>query len=320
MFKRLTLAAATTLALSACHGPAEDFRQGVPREEMVKLNVPQSSTSALEYGQQQSGLKGDHSGFYDLTRGSTVIINGGAVVVLGLVKAITDNPPTSLNGNTAVWGPHTDALSANTWKLTVNKTGAKTYSYALEGKAKTAPDSAYVVVLSGTHTAGAVEGVGNGDFLLDWDKAQTLPEHDQNVGSAEFTYSRDASGKVAVSTHFSQVKDGDTGNRIDADYAYSTTPGQGGDFEFATVKNIDSDASRPAAEHLTVKSRWLETGAGRSDAKATGGDLGSDVAMVNECWDTNFNSQYANFVYTSYHAGYGTESTDCAIQGASYAN
>jgi hypothetical protein len=63
-------------------------------------------------------------------------------------------------------------------------------------------------------------------------------------------------------------------------------------------------------EHLTIKSRWTAAGAGRSDVKATGGDLVAD-ATANECWDTNFLSQYLFANWAPMH-GHGTEAQDCA--------
>jgi hypothetical protein len=314
--KRLSAAIVITLSLTGCRQAADEYREGLPKASMVKLEVPAKAASALTegFGQSQQELKGDPSGGYALTRGATVIVNGGALAVLGLVKAITDHPPTSLKENVAVWGPHTEALSPTTWKLTVTRNPPKSYTYALEGKAKTAPDSAYVVVLSGTHTVGASKDAGNGTFLLDWDRAQTLPEHDDNVGTAQFTYSRDAAGVVTVDTHFSQVKDGESGNRIDADYGYLSNS-QGGTFEFATLKDMGGGTAK---ERLTINSRWKPTGAGRSDVRASGGDFQGLTATINECWDASFKSQYLNVSYES-SQNYGTEAADCAFVGAVYA-
>ncbi|HLL56045.1 MAG TPA: hypothetical protein VK447_20960 [Myxococcaceae bacterium] len=312
--KRLSAAIVVALSLTACQRPGDEFREGLPKEDMVKLNVPANSSNALTdgTGQSQHELKGDTAGLYVLTRGATVIVNGGAVAVLGLVKAITNHPPTSLKENSAVWGPHTEALSPTTWKLTVTRTAARDFTYALEGKAKTAADSAYVVVLSGSHKAGSVRDTGTGTFLLDWDRLQTLPEHDDNVGTAQFDYSRDPSGAVTVTTHFTQVKDGASTHRIDADYRYASQS-HGGTFEFSTQKDMGGGTAK---ERLTIKSRWKPTGAGRSDVKASGGDF-STAATVSECWDTSFKSQYLNVSYEA-SQNYGTEATDCAFVGAEF--
>ena len=41
-------------------------------------------------------------------------------------------------------------------------------------------------------------------------------------------------------------------------------------------------------ENVTIRSRWLATGAGRGDARITGGDLGTQQAIASECWNTLF--------------------------------
>jgi len=71
-------------------------------------------------------------------------------------------------------------------------------------------------------------------------------------------------------------------------------------------------------ENFTVKSRWLPTGAGRSDAQVSGGDLGANQATWNECWDSSFLSQFLAVSYDT-TLGYGVEADNCAIQGADYA-
>lgn len=321
--KRILPLAVSVLLITACHSEVDQFREGTPSKEMVEINLPSKTTAGLEaddeVGQAMQYAQGERSDMYTLTRGATALVNGGAVAILGLIKAITDHQPTSFHGNVAVWGPYTEDLSPNTWRLTVTKTGQNNFSYALEAKPKTAQDSAYVAVLTGTHTAGDSREVGSGEFLIDWDGAQRLPEHDNNVGTADITYSRNAAGAVVVSAQFRQVKDGASGLKVDADYRYSSaSPGQGGSFDFATLKNL-GDASQPALEKLTIRSRWLATGAGRSDVRASGGDLGAETASASECWDINFASQYLSASWAP-TAGYGLAATDCAFGTASFSD
>ncbi|MBX5483762.1 MAG: hypothetical protein IRZ16_18210 [Myxococcaceae bacterium] len=326
--KRLSLLAACAVFLACGPGANINFKNGFPRAETVKLEFPSKGASALtsNTGTNKDALKGDHSSFYDITRGVTLGVNTGVGFVLGLVKTIADHHPTSTTADTAVWGPYTEDLSPNTWKFTVTAVG-QDYNYKLEGKPKTAGDSAYVTVLSGTHTpaldqnGNAIEGFGAGTFTLDWDAAKTLPEHDNNVGKAVVQYSRpDATSDVTITVGFNQVRDDATGNLVDANYTYAKHPGQGGSFEFSTNKNLD-EAHSALIEHLTIKSRWNPDGAGRADVKATGGDLTSE-ATANECWDSNFNSQYmaASWAPNVPELNYGDEATDCAFPTAEYSN
>jgi hypothetical protein len=244
----------------------------------------------------------------------TVIVNGGAVAVLNLVEEITEHPPTAVEENRAIWGPHTNALSPNTWRFTVTRTAPNEYSYVLEGKAKTAGDGDYRVVLSGAHVHTGTK-LGSGSFLVDWDAAQTLPEHDHNVGRAHYTYARPSAGAtISIDADFQGVRDGDTGGVTDASYRYRELSGGAGSLEFQTHKNLATHGD--ALELLTVKSRWQQTGAGRSDARVTGGDLGETAATVSECWDSNFLSRYALASYEGF-VGYGSEAA-CAFSAAEY--
>jgi hypothetical protein len=271
----------------------------------------------MEAGQTQQGLLGSRSAFYEITRGVTVVVNLSTVLVLGLVKAITDNPPTSFHGNVAVWGPYTDALSSNTYRLTATDNGNHHYSYVLEGKGKLSSDSAYVTVLSGNHLAAtdshghALRGFGSGSFTIDWDAAQTLPDHDNNVGSATFSYSRlTATSPVEVDVTFRQIWDSISNQRIDANYQYVAVPGGDGLFRFSTYR-----INGGAIERLAIESRWKNTGAGRADVIVTGGTVGQP-ATVSECWDATFISQFLQVSYDPTQ-NYGSESS-CAFIPAEF--
>lgn len=309
------LAAAAMLALAACN-PAAKFRNGLPTRNQVEVKLP-TSTTTQKVSSMSSPLQGDIAGSYQLTRGATQGVNGATLFVLGLVKAITDNHPTTITETEAVWGPHAgDALDPNMWKLTVTKGTGTTYSYALEGKGKNAPDTAWVVILSGSHDPAAAQGYGSGTFLVDFDAAQTLPEHGADVGTVQVDYARaQGTGVVTVAAQFVDVNDGN-GGRGNFSYGYSATPNQGGTFDFITWSNLVTASA--ALEKLTVHSRWMQTGAGRSDYQVTDGDLAS-AATGNECWDTNFASQYVSLSFDP-TAGYGVEATDCVFPAAEYSS
>ena len=75
-----------------------------------------------------------------------------AGLVLVLVKTIVSFPPTRVDGETATWGPHSEPLDKNAWRLTVTRVEPHVFSWALDGKPKAAGDSAFVTLLSGVHT------------------------------------------------------------------------------------------------------------------------------------------------------------------------
>lgn len=311
--KKLMLGA-VLVVMSACGtDKADAFRKGIPQAGDVALKVPgQAGQPLTSVGTRRDGLEGQTSDFYRLTRDVTVFVNGGTAAVLTLVEKIVQYPATTVGTDSAVWGPHTEALSPNTWKLTVTRTAPDTYSYLLEGKGKTEADSAYRVVLSGNHVnLGA--NLGTGSFLIDWDQARQLPENHDNYGTVAVTYSRTAlSATTQIDADFHQARHGTVEPLVDAQYRYWSTPNQGGSFEFQLQKDF---VMGPALETGKIKSRWLETGAGRSDAQVSGGDL-SSVVTVNECWDSGFLSRFLDASYAP-SLNYGAAAA-CAFATAEY--
>lgn len=311
---RLLTAVVVAVTALGCGGQSQvdDFRQGFPRAETVQLKGPGEASGLRGEGTQQQGLEGDPSLLHAVTRGVTAVVNGSGAAVLLLVKTVAEHPPTTITNNQAIWGPHTEALSPNTYKLTITRNQANDYGYVLEAKGKSEADSAYRIILSGSHQVTG-HHLGKGTFLVDFNAAATLPEHGDDVGTVQYAYSRtSAQATATVDTVFTQVKDKGTGQRVDATYAYVETPGQGGSFEFLVTKDFTVGGQN---ENAAVKSRWQQSGAGRSDVKLSGGDL-SQAATMSECWNQGFKSTYfaASFA-PSWNYG---EPTACAFATAEY--
>jgi hypothetical protein len=343
--KRLVLVCASvglvTAAAAGCGqgNSGDDFRGGVPTRDAVSLQVPGADATGALTIQGGSGttgvtsaLLGDRADTYVTTRTITATVNGGTYSVLTLVKTIIDYPPSSVSGNVAVWGPYTDALSPNTWRLTVTRLAPHQFAWLFEARAKTDPDTAFMTIISGTHTEAVgpdgrgVEGFGNGDFAINWDATQKLPEHDNNVGNAAFTYARPSiSDPVTVAVNFTGIQDHTTGEIFNAVYAYAATPGAGGDLQYAADQDVTPGPgpTGTAKEHLTVHSRWQETGAGRCDVKIAGGDLAAtypDGVVGSECWDSNFASVYRNVSFDPDPNGKWGAEASCAFTPAVYAS
>lgn len=312
--KRLLLGAMVVL-MSACGADkADEFRRGLPGASDVAMKVPGTSGQPLTGAStRRDGLEGETAELYRLTRDVTRRVNGGTAAVLVLVEKIVSHPATTVGQDSAVWGPRTEPLSPNTWKLTVTRTGQDVYSYTLEGKGKTEDDAAYRVVLSGTHHhLGANQGTGS--FLIDFDRAFTLPENDGNQGTVAVTYSRPTlQATTQIDADFTQVRQGTSVPKLDAQYRYAATPGQGGAFEFQFEKDLVTTTA--ALESGRIKSRWLESGAGRADARVIGGDLQSQVSL-SECWDSGFASRYLDASWAP-SGNYGQVSV-CAFGTAEY--
>jgi hypothetical protein len=287
------LLASLVLAVSACDlGAGAEYRNGVPTSDAVKMNVPGSAGQPLTgTGVTRQGLEGDTAAFYTITRDVSVFVNGAGVNVLDLVRDITNYPATSTTDSSATWGPWTDALSPNTYKLVVTKNTDVDFSYVLSGKGKNDPDSAYLTLLSGDHTT-AGKALGHGTFLLDMDAAAKLPEHDANsAGTAQYVYAHDTLADVDIQAQFTGVIDHDTMQKVNAEYHYISNDQTGGTLEFQFQGDVDKTTT--ALEDATLNSRWARNGAGRSDVKVKNGDVPAGTeATASECWDSNFASRY----------------------------
>jgi len=329
-----------SLALVACGPPKPvDFSLGVPTKEQATVAVPTSTSSGLSEaapgGSASEQLAvlgeaahrataGEIAGLYQLTRGATYLVNGSTVWLLEALAAGVARRPTSVSGNTAVFGPYTPYLSQITWKLTVTRTEFNAFSYLLEGQDKTQPGGPWVPVISGSHTvtvdAGhrAVRGFGEGVFLIEWDQANRLPGRGGDTGTCEVHYGKvDHTTPAYVNVSFNNVAGGSQGTNFNAEYRFALQPELSGTFEFALDLNLHPfDPAMQAQERWGVKSRWMSTGAGRSDVNAHDGDLTIPVT-VNECWDAAFLSTY--YARSDDPAqGYGVEAQSCAFPTADY--
>lgn len=159
-----------------------------------------------------------------------------------------------------------------------------------------------------------MEGFGTGTFTLDWDARATLPQPDDNVGTANYTYDHmGPAAVVQIAAKFRQVKDDNQpGKRVDVDYAFVQNPGADGSMDF--LYNVPANATT-AGGLGKVRSRWLWSGAGRSDVVVTTTDS-TLTYTLSECWDTSYLSVYKSVpLSTSATDNYGSESS-CAFPTA----
>jgi hypothetical protein len=276
------------MMLGGCMSPVEQFRGAAPASQAVSLSIPAGAgaTSASEGATAE--VIGQRATFFEITRGVTVIVNGGVGVTLLLLRAITDQEPTTLTADHATWGPYTGALDPNTWKFDVSKAGPIDYSYVLSGKPRNAADTEYKAIIAGkAHVISRT--VGSGDFLFDFTGLASLGGS-KATGGIAVHYDNTGSPRV-VEVAFKDFADGN-GNYTpnDALYKYSENSDKSGSFEFVTKADVDHDPLR-VQEVVGIKSGWLSTGQGKSNAGATGGSLAAD-ATLEECWNGSFARTY----------------------------
>jgi hypothetical protein len=224
-----------------------------------------------------------------------------------------------------VWGPWQGPLDPIEWMVTITRIAPHQYQYKFEGRDKTQPTAAFVTVLSGAHApaVGAgeqeIEGFGAGSFTLDWNARATLPLPNPNeIGTLNYTYNHQGPGQVIeIKAMFRGVHDdSQPGRLVDADYAFVQKPQADGSMDFIYTVPATATATGGTGK---VRSRWLWSGAGRSDVSVKPTDL-TVTYTVNECWGANYLSVYMSTpLSASADQNYGSE-TDCAFPTAEYSS
>jgi hypothetical protein len=273
------------MMLVGCSAPKDEFATATPSASALSINVPQSGSTD---GANSSALLGDKPGLYTFTRDVSRAVNDGVGDILARIEFVTDHPPSRKSGNAEEWGPFSRALDPAEWTLHVEKAADGSYNYALAGKPKGADDSQYKVVMGG-HAVVVNDTHGSGEFLLDFSARAALDPSVKSTGQI-FVHYDNTSNPRNVEVAFKDFSDAAGVMPRDALYRYAEHPDHSGNFEFVTLQDIDHDGA--TKELVGILSRWNASGAGRSDAAATGGSLADLTLHVEECWDGSFGETY----------------------------
>jgi len=280
MFKSLLAATTATLSLVACvkqDEGAPNVDQALPTATQVSIKLPETAARTVD-----NQVLGQLAPYYVTTLGVTTTFNGSTAWVLTLIHAIVQNPPTTIQGNVYTWGPGSGALDPADYKLVVTANADGTFAYQLSGRSKTQANAQFEVVIDGTADPRLGDAKGSGEFLVDFDAGRRV----NPLGSGDAKGSVDVHYDLAKAHLDLTIMSTDAqGQPTAADYAYNAAADGGGDMTFDVSGNAGGTA---LLETLTLRSRWLGTGAGRTDARVTGGDLGSLQITASECWNTSF--------------------------------
>jgi hypothetical protein len=270
-----SLFAATVLvSLTAASGCVKQdaapagLAKGIPTSDQVAIKLPIAKTKSI----------GQLADYYVTTRNVTRMFNGGTAWVLTLIHAIVQYPVTNVVGNVYTWGPWTDALNPAEYQLQVTALADGTFDYVLSGRNKTVAGSTFITVIDGHSDPRPGENLGNGSFLLDMDASRIVNPIDSGDGTGQLTVHFDLAARH-LDLGLAQAT-------TTADYAYDEAADGSGDMTFDFQGDVNNNGS--ALENIQIRSRWLPTGAGRGDARVTGGDIAPNVATASECWDTTF--------------------------------
>jgi hypothetical protein len=284
--KKLT-ASLAALLLAACGAetdPAQQYRDALPKAQAVQLGTPQSegaAAGALSVARQPLGDSSiAQSEYAVMSYYLALSVNGGAGLLLNLVRYITTFPTSACDDTTCTWGPWVGDQGWNNYKLVVTKVvtaGGNSYVYALSGQDARTPGASFVDILTGT--AYPVDrDHGSGTFTLDFD-AQDALAHPPGYAKKDFgqlVVDYDNTRNPTVGARFIGAHNQDPANphRMNAAYLFEDAS-SGGELQVA-VENLDT------TETLTLRTRWSASGQGRSDVRYTA--AGGGGLTASECW------------------------------------
>jgi hypothetical protein len=299
------------LALSAgaaCVDMDAEYRNALPKNQQVTIQLPGSASqgAAAGAGQASSALLGDTSEFYLATVGITGVVNGSAIILLGVLDGITEHPATSATSNSRTWGPYAPGgLDPLSYRLLVTKASADMFTFALDARPRTsASDADWLALLDGQIVPGKLDDTGKGTMTLHLDNLRALRPESCLQGDIVYAFDNTAE-PIALDVMFDHVANNNPNVRScnqdaprDATYHYLRQADGAGDFVFDLPMNVDSGS---ALEDVSIRSRWQASGSGRSDVRVSGGDIPADLAaagmsgqlvQISECWDPSFKETF----------------------------
>ncbi|HRC58232.1 MAG TPA: hypothetical protein PKU97_20050 [Kofleriaceae bacterium] len=273
--KTLLLSSLFAVAALGCaqeEEPADGLAKAIPTPEQVAIKVPKGQTRAI----------GQVADFYSDTRAAADEINSSAAWALMMVRSALEGPAQASDGKITSWGPWTsDGVD---YKLVVTNLANGGYEYLLTGR-QTSRGGAFETLISGTTIPGATEDTGRGQLTVDFDA-------DERIDPS----GRTETGKITLKYDLAQrslevdVTSLEGGVSSSLHHAYKGAADGGGELTFAVRRNTDGGGQ---AESVAVRSRWQASGAGRGDARISGGDVDQAEVTSSQCWDSQFKLTYS---------------------------
>ncbi len=277
-------------------------------DERIQVNLPIGEGLAKDEGKEWAT-------YYLFTAYVTEHINGFVGGVLYWVDTITSEyPPTYVNRdlNNAVWGPWSGALDPVETQLWVTyDQSSDTYTWGFQQWPKEEDESSAYDVLLGEVDEGATHDVSSGRFSVDFDTIRELDPTETAAGQFDVDYDirEDGVTAYATSTGFGEGQDND------GTYYYDQSFGGDGMMDLVIISDLNPGGGAGLDETWYVRSRWVEWGEGRSDVEATGGDLGSEVYTLSECWSSSFERVYYVDNFSGLEEG---DASLCVFDSAEY--
>jgi hypothetical protein len=217
-----------------------------------------------------------HPHLFQRTREVVGFLNAHIAKVVARADAVIDLHPKLAVGTTRTW--QKDVLGYSV-KFELDKTGDGAYSYSTSMKAASDPETAFVMVSSGTiaKTDGTPH-TGSGTVHMDFTALETLlKEMNAAQGQIDVKFAVDGKTKTLIVTTTNFKPEGDPRPPRSATYVFQRTKGVGGSFKFTEEVELFCPAN-PMHEIANVDTvaRWSRMNGKfsvRADAKGSGGQI-----------------------------------------------
>lgn len=322
------------LGVSACGDLSQEdllFRAAVPPKDAIALRVPGAAEGAGALSVRRQALCPDD----DLRCTATELaggFNGLTFVLLDVVDAVVQLPPSQRARGRRVWGPHFDVEKNRSFRFEMVRRDDGFFDFCLHSAAGRvserevgdidcgSDDDVMANIFSGSFQPSDVVGDGArqglGTMRFEAEKVRRVDGGDRFADVLDFAFdNRD--GRVDIDIHAEGVPTGRADVDTTADYSFARGVDGGGEFRFQVFANLVSEGLIPQQnlEHVDLKARWLADQSGRAHGVVSGGDLddGEEVS-VDQCWDADL----ATFRFENIGGEIepGDEGTVCAFSEA----
>jgi hypothetical protein len=290
------------LSLGGCSWSNQDieFLYALPRSDALEAGTPdQQGTTQQGLAQQSAGLSvSAPSAMFQKTIGAARSFNSMLFAILDALERVRQFPPTRREANRRIWGPisdrqHPDREVRLVVERTLQPDDSFVYAWQIEIRRVGAPQTAWIALVEGSYAPSVDIRRGTGTLRHDAAAVRAAgfarADEDPNLLSVDVGY--DTGGAALfVALHLAF-----TAGTLDSEYE------EFADGNARLLFDVRADfvpGPSPTPETARFTSRWIGSGAGRTDVVAlVGGDVPVLTDIGEECWNETFDTAYFREVY-----------------------
>jgi hypothetical protein len=310
------------LAAGGCNWSNQDieFLYALPTSDALGARSPDQAGSTQQgLGQQSAGLSvAEPSAMFQRTVGAARSFNSMLFAILDALERVRQLPPTRREANRRIWGPIADRQDPDREvRLVIERNrqpdDSFVYGWHIEMRRVGEPESAWIAAVEGSYVPSADIRKGSGSLRHDAARLRAAgferADADPNLLSVDIGYD------TGIDPLFVAMHLAFTAGTLDSEFE------EFADGTARLVFDVRADfVPGPSAAPETARftSRWIGSGAGRTDVVAlAGGDVAVLTDIGEECWDETFDTVYFREVYdldgNGTVDGTGGDASACAL-------